>query len=473
MKMLIGGEWIDKKEKIEVQNPYDGTVVDTVPRADAEDLYRAIGSAEVGLKEISAISSYDRSQILSRAADLIRKRADEMAIAMSKEVGKTLKEAKGEVSRAYQTITLSSEEAKRIYGETLPFDAAPGGQHKMGFAMRVPVGVIGAISPFNFPLNLVCHKVGPAIAAGNSVVLKPASATPLSALLLAEVLLEAGLPANSLNVITGSGGTIGMGLVKSEKVRMITFTGSLEVGKEITANAGLKKLTMELGSNSCCIVMNDANLERAAKRIRIGGYALAGQVCISVQRVLVHKDIFEESLAMLKKEVQSIKTGNPLDDSTDMGPMIDEASAARAEEWVGEAQARGAKIVMGGGRVKTMFEPTMLRDAPRDCKVWFREAFAPLIVVNPFKTLDEAIEAANDSEYGLQAGMFTKDLKSAFEAAKRIEVGGVMINEIPTYRADLMPYGGVKGSGLGREGPRYAVQEMTELRAVGFDLQDS
>ena len=473
MKMLIGGEWVEKKQKIEVLNPYDGTVVDTVPRADAKDLDRAIGSAEIGLKEISAVSSYDRSQILSRAAEIIRKRADELATAMSKEVGKTLKEAKGEVSRAVQTITLSAEEAKRIYGETIPFDAAPGGQHKMGFTMRVPVGVIAAISPFNFPLNLVCHKVGPAIAAGNSVVLKPASATPLSALLLAEALLEAGLPANSLNVITGSGGTIGMGLVKNEKVRMITFTGSLEVGKEISANAGLKKLTMELGSNSCCIVMNDANLERAAKRIRIGGYALAGQVCISVQRVLVQKDVFEEFLTMLKKEIQSIKTGNPLDDSIDMGPMIDEASAVRAEEWVGEAQARGAEIVMGGNRVKTMFEPTMLRDAPRDCKVWFREAFAPLVIVNSFKTLDEAIKAANDSEYGLQAGIFTRDLKSAFEAAKRIEVGGIMINEIPTYRADLMPYGGVKGSGLGREGPRYAVQEMTEIRVVGIDLQDS
>ncbi|TET47639.1 aldehyde dehydrogenase family protein [candidate division TA06 bacterium] len=472
MKMLIGGEWIEKKEKIEVLNPYDQSVVDTVPRADAKDLDRAINSAQIGLKEISTISSYDRSQILSRAADLIRKRADELATTMSKEVGKTLKEAKGEVSRAVQTITLSSEEAKRIYGETIPFDAAPGGQHKMGFAMRVPVGVIAAINPFNFPLNLVCHKVGPALAAGNSVILKPASATPLSALLLAEVLLEAGLPPNCLNVITGSGGTIGIELVRNENVRMVTFTGSLEVGKDIAANAGLKKLTMELGSNSCCIVMNDANLERAAERIRIGGYALAGQVCISVQRVLVQEDVFEGFLDMLKKEVQSIKTGNPLDDSTDMGPMIDEASAARVQEWVGEAKARGAKIVMGGNRVKTIFEPTILRDVSRDCKVWFKEAFAPLIVVNPFKTLDEAIEAANDSEYGLQAGIFTKDLKSAFEAAKRIEVGGIMINEIPTYRADLMPYGGVKGSGLGREGPRYAVQEMTEIRVVGIDLQD-
>ncbi|MFQ5906756.1 MAG: aldehyde dehydrogenase family protein [bacterium] len=473
MRMLIAGQWIDKKEKIEVLNPYDGSVVDTVPSGCSRDLDEAIASAQSGLKEMSSLSAFDRYRILRRAAEIVEERADQIATTMAREVGKTIREARGEVSRAVETITLSSEEAKRIYGETIPFDAAPGGQTKMGFAIRVPVGVVAAISPFNFPLNLVCHKVGPALAAANSVVLKPASATPLSALLLAESLLEAGLPPNCLNVITGSGGTVGMSLVRDGRVRKVSFTGSLEVGREIAAEAGLKKLTMELGSNSCCIVMNDANLEKAAERIRVGGYALAGQVCVSVQRVLVQEDVFESFLAMLKRHVQSIRTGNPLDDSTDMGPMIDEQSAARAEEWVSEAQSKGAGLVAGGERTGTMLQPTILKNVPRGCRVWFKEAFAPVVAVNPFKTLEQAIEVANDSEYGLQAGIFTKDIGSALEAARRIEVGGVMINEIPTYRADLMPYGGVKGSGLGREGPRYAVKEMTELRVVGIDLRNS
>ncbi len=470
MRMLVCGEWVDRDDKIPVVNPYDGCVVDTVPRAGADDLEKALSGAEEGFRRMSRLSSLDRYAILNRAAEVMESRAEEIAIVMSKEVGKTIREARGEVSRAVQTMTLSSEEAKRIYGETVPFDAAPGGQSKMGFVVRVPLGIVGAISPFNFPLNLVCHKVGPALASGNAVVLKPASATPLSALLLAEVLLEAGLPPTCLTVITGSGGTIGMGLVRDKRVRMITFTGSLEVGKEIARNAGLKKLTMELGSNSCAVVMKDADLERAVDRIKVGGYALAGQVCISVQRVLVQEEVFRPFLEMLTTAVESIRTGDPLDSSTDMGPMIDEESASKTEEWVKRAVQSGAKLVTGGGRSGTMFEPTILRDVPRETDLWFKEVFAPVVVVNPFKTLEDAIEAANDSEYGLQAGIFTKDLDSAIEAARRIDVGGFMVNEVPTYRADLMPYGGVKGSGLGREGPKYAVQEMTELKTIAFHI---
>jgi glyceraldehyde-3-phosphate dehydrogenase (NADP+) len=470
MKMLIGGAWVDGKETIEVKNPFDGSTVDTVPRADPEDLELALRSAGEGMTELSRLGAYGRSRVLGSAARLMEARARELAVTMSREVGKTLREAQGEVSRAVETLTLSSEEAKRLYGETVPFDAAPGGQSKVGYVMRVPVGVIAAVSPFNFPLNLVCHKVGPGLAAGNSVVLKPASATPLSALNLAEILLEAGLPANCLNVITGSGGTIGTGLVRDDRVRMVTFTGSLEVGREIARNAGLKKLTMELGSNSCCIVMDDGDLTEAAKRIRVGGYALAGQVCISVQRVLVQEKVFEPFLRMLTEEVESIRSGDPLQEETEMGPMIDEASAARALEWVEEASSSGALLVCGGKRLGTMFEPTVLKDVPRTCSLWTQEAFAPVVVVNRFRMLDEAITAANDSEYGLQAGIFTRDIKSALRAARRIEVGGVMVNDVPTYRADLMPYGGVKGSGIGREGPRYAVQEMTELRVVGFQI---
>jgi glyceraldehyde-3-phosphate dehydrogenase (NADP+) len=457
MKMLIGGSWVEKKETIEVKNPYNASTVGTVPRADTKDLEAALTSARKGMDELLELGAYGRSRILRRAAGLMEARGEEMAVTMSREVGKTIKEARGEVLRAVETLTLSSEEARRLYGETVPFDASPG-------------GIIAAISPFNFPLNLVCHKVGPGLAAGNPVVLKPASAAPLSALNLAQIMLEAGLPANCLNVITGSGGTIGTGLVSDERVRMVTFTGSLEVGREIARNAGLKKLTMELGSNSCCIVMDDADLERAAKRVRVGGFALAGQVCISVQRVLVQNEVFEPFLSMLTQEVSSVKTGDPLDEATEMGPMIDEESAARGLEWVEEARSSGASLACGGKRSGTMFEPTILTDVPRDCSLWTKEAFAPVVVMNRFSTLDEAITAANDSDYGLQAGIFTRDMKSALEAARRIEVGGLMVNDVPTYRADLMPYGGVKGSGIGREGPRYAVQEMTELRVVGFHL---
>jgi acyl-CoA reductase-like NAD-dependent aldehyde dehydrogenase len=471
MKMLIGGEWVDKKEKIEVMNPYNGTVVDTVPRGDSEDVKKAVRSAQMGLDEMKSLSSYERYEILKRASELLNEYREKIAQTLTQEVGKTITEARKEAERAAQTFLWASEEAKRIFGETIPFDAAPGADKKMGFFMRVPVGVIGAITPFNFPLNLVAHKLAPAFAAANSVVLKPATQTPLSAIQLGEILLLAGLPPHALQIVTGSGGVVGESLVTDPRVRMVTFTGSMETGQTITSKAGLKKVTMELGSNSACIIMKDGDLERAADRITLGGFALAGQICISVQRVFVQDEIYEPFLQSLTEKVKNLVVGDPGDETTDVGPMIDKEAAKRAKEWVDEVvEKTGRPPLLGGDREGTLFQPTILTEVPKTCKVISKEVFAPVIAINRFKTLEEAIDLVNESPYGLQAGVFTKDLKGAFEAARKIEVGGVMINEIPTFRVDNMPYGGVKGSGFGREGPRFAVEEMTEIRVVSFDL---
>ena len=471
MKMLIAGEWVDREEKIEVVNPFTGAIVDSVPRGKDSDVKRAVESALKGLEEMKSLSSYERYEILKRTSELLREYQERLARTITQEVGKTITEARREVDRSIQTFLWASEEAKRIYGETVPFDAQPGGETKMGFYIRVPVGVIGAITPFNFPLNLVSHKLAPAFAASNAVVLKPAAQTPLSAIQLGELLLLAGLPHQALQIVTGFGEEAGEALVKDPRVRMITFTGSMETGERITAMAGLKKVTLELGSNSACIVMKDGDLERAAERISRGGFSLAGQTCISVQRVFVEEEVFDEFLRILVSKVKRLKVGDPEDESTDVGPMIDEASAKRVEEWVNEVVgATGRSPILGGDRKVNLFHPTLLTDVPKESRIFSKEVFAPVVAINRFKTLEEAIEHVNDSPYGLQAGIFTRNLKEAFEAARKIEVGGVMINEIPTFRADHMPYGGVKGSGFGREGPRYAVEEMTELRLISFEL---
>jgi glyceraldehyde-3-phosphate dehydrogenase (NADP+) len=470
MKMYVAGKWRDSDRKTEVLNPYDGKVIDSVPRAGLADLEEAISNSRSGADAMARVSAYERARILRASAGLLEASAEQFARTLASEVGKTIREARGEVARSIETLTLSSEEAKRIHGETVPFDAGPVPVNKVGFYLRVPVGVVAAISPFNFPLNLVLHKVGPAIAAGNAVILKPASATPLVALLLTELLLEAGLPPAAISTITGPGGEIGDALVVDSRIDMVTFTGSLDVGRRIAARRGLGKLTMELGSNSACILMDDADLERAVPKLVRGGYALAGQVCISVQRVYVHEAIYDEFVERFVAGVRSIRVGDPLDEATDMGPMITEDAARRALEWVDEAVDGGATIATGGAREGALFEPTVLTDVAPDAKISCEEAFAPVVVVNRVRSLDEAIASVNDSKYGLQSGIFTRDIRGAFEAARRIETGGVMINEVPTYRLDAMPYGGVKMSGLGREGPRFAVEEMTEMRVVCFDL---
>jgi len=470
MEMLIGGKWVNKKKLIEVRSPYDGSLVDVVPEGDGEDVERAIESALHGFREIRSLTALNRSEILKKTAELLTASSEDFSRTLTQEVGKTIKEARTEVSRAIQTFTLASEEGKRIHGETVPLDSAPGSEKKMGFFLRVPMGIIATITPFNFPLNLVAHKVAPALAAGNSVILKPATATPLSALKLGKILLKAGLPPQALNIVTGRGEIIGPSLIRDPRVRMVSFTGSLAVGQQIMSWIGLKKATMELGSNSAVVIMEDADLERAAERIKVGGYTLAGQVCISVQRVFLQARIFDQFMERFLPKVKSLKVGNPLEETTDVGPLISEDAAKKVEEWIKEAVSAGAKILCGGKRSGSFLEPTVLIDVSPQSKVYREEAFAPLVVVNRFKTLDEAIKMVNDSQYGLQAGIFTRNIGNAFLAIKEIDVGGIMINEIPTYRADLMPYGGVKGSGLGREGVRFALEEMTELKMVAFEL---
>lgn len=468
MKAYVNGRWIEGGESFPVRNPYNNQQIGSAPLLSRQDVREAVLGAKEGLAQMNSLSRYERYQILQRAAQGLEEAAERFARLLSLEVGKTIREARGEVSRAIQTLTLSAEEAKRISGEVVPFDSAPGSGDRVGFYFRVPIGVVGAITPFNFPLNLALHKVAPALAAGNSVILKPASATPLTNELLCQLLLQAGLPPKGISLVTGKGEEVGEALVRDEKVRMITFTGSLDVGRRIMQGLGLKKATMELGSNSAVIVEKDAILSEALPRIRDGAFTVAGQVCISVQRVYAHKEIYGDFLDGFIPLVEGIRSGDPLDETTDMGPMISPQAARRAKEWVDEAIDRGGKLLTGGGVKGSFMEPTVLTEVPRDCRVSSQEAFAPLVVVNPYGELDEAIEEVNNSIYGLQAGIYTQDLDRALKAARRIEVGGVIINDIPTFRVDLMPYGGVKGSGLGREGPKYAIEEFTEPKLVSI-----
>ncbi len=471
MKMLIAGEWLDKSKTIPVENPYDGSLIDTVPAGDKGDLDRALASAAEGKREVAALTTLQRSEILARASALLSERAEDFALTIAREVGKTIREARVEVDRAVSNFGWASEEAKRIGGEVVPFESAPNGEGKFGFYFRVPVGVVAAITPFNFPLNLAVHKVAPAIAAGNSVVLKPATVTPLSGLMLGRLMLDAGLPPKAMSVITGHGAQIGDALVSDPRVNFVTLTGSPETGERIMKTAGLKKTTMELGSNSGVIVMDDGDWELAARKTASAGYALAGQVCISVQRVYVHESHFDGFVELLKSLVTALKVGNQLGEDTDMGPMISEQEAVTRAGWIEEAVTGGATLVCGGGREGAILQPSILTRVDPRAKISCKEAFAPVVCVNPIDSLEQGIELLNDSDYGLQGAVFTRRLKDAMTAARQVEVGGFLINEMPTYRADLMPYGGVKKSGIGREGARYAIEEMTEMRLVCMDLR--
>lgn len=466
--MYLNGEWVDRAETISVLNPFDDSVVDTVPRGTAADVDQAISSAVRGAKAMAKLTSYERYAILRRAAELMEQRAEELGQTITLEEGKVISEGRGEVQRAIQTITVSSEEAKRLHGETIPLDAAPGNVNQFGFTIRVPVGVVAAITPFNFPLNLVCHKVGPALAAGNAVVLKPAGDTPLSALKLVEILLESGLPAEAIQCVTGPGGEIGDALTGDHRVRKITFTGSMEVGERICRNAGIKKVTMELGSNSPLIVMSDADIEKVAAATVSGGFGNAGQTCISTQRVYADRRIYADLLDALVAPTEAFATGNPLDETMRMGPMIRSADAARVGQWIGEAVGQGARIVAGGNWEGNFHSPTIVADATADMRISRDELFGPAVAVSAFSDIDEAINMANDSRFGLSAGIFTQNIDWAMRFAKEVESGNLHINSSPQWRADLMPYGGLKDSGMGKEGPAYAVHEMTELKMVVF-----
>lgn len=470
MKMYVAGQWVDKPKKIEVTNPFDGSVVDTVPQADKGDVDRALESATRGAKVMARLPGYERYKILKKAAEILEARVEEFGRTITLEEGKIIGEGRTEASRGVQTLTLSAEEAKRIHGETIPFDGAPGATRQFGFTLRIPCGVVVAISPFNFPLNLVCHKVGPALAAGNSVVIKPATDTPLSALKLTEILLEAGLPPEGIQCLTGHGGEIGDLLCADRRVRKITFTGSRDVGERICHVAGIKKVTMELGSNSPIIVMPDADLEKVAVATAATGYANAGQVCISTQRVITNRRIYGDFLDALKPKVAALTTGDPLDEKVKVGPMIREKDAIRVESWVKEAVGSGARLVVGGERRGTLVQPAVVADVKPEMRISCDELFGPAVAVTPFDSIDEAIALANDSIYGLAAGIFTENLEWAIKFAREVQSGNLMINWGPQWRADLMPYGGLKDSGFGKEGPRYAVEEMTELKLVCFHL---
>ena len=466
MKMYLAGEWVDRDEKIDVVNPFNGQVFDTVPRGTVEDVQTAIASADRGAKAMAAMSGYQRYEVLTRAVALMKERVDDLGRTITMEEGKIIGEGLGEAERAIQTMTGSAEEAKRLSGEVVPLDGAPTWNGQLGFTLRVPCGVVAAISPFNFPLNLVAHKVGPALAAGNAVIIKPASDTPLSALKLTEILVEAGVPAEAVQCVTGSGGSIGDALVADDRVRKVTFTGSKEVGEHICRTAGLKKVTMELGSNSPLIVMPDADMEKVVAGTVASGFSNAGQVCISAQRILTNERVYGDYLDALTEGVKGLSTGDPLDGTVKMGPMVRAQDAVRVNEWVTEAVAGGARTVVGGEYEGAMHAPTVVADVSPEMRISCDELFGPAVAVTPFSDIDQAIAMANDTNYGLSAAIFTQNIDWAMKFAREVDSGNLMINSGPQWRADLMPYGGVKDSGMGKEGPRYAVEEMTELKMV-------
>jgi acyl-CoA reductase-like NAD-dependent aldehyde dehydrogenase len=463
-RLLVAGEWIETGDWIDVRSPYSGDLVGRVPRAGAREAERAVDAAADALQE--PLPAHKRAEILVRVAGALGRRHAEAAALIAQEAGKPLKAARIEASRAMSTFTFAAVAARTLAGEMVPMDASQAGTGKLAFTLRLPVGVVGAISPFNFPLNLVAHKLAPALAAGCPVVLKPASQTPLSALLLAELLTDAGLPPGWLNVVAGPAAELGDVLVEDERVRALSFTGSSEVGWALAERAPRKRVKLELGNATPVLVEPDTDLEDVASRLAVHAFSFAGQSCISVQRVYVRREAYEELVERLVPKVEALVVGDPLDEATDVGPLIDAAARDRVVSWVDEARAAGAEVLTGGALDGGLLRPTVLAGAPPDAKVSREEVFGPVCTVTPYDSLDEAIALANGTRYGLQAGIFTRSLPTALEAARRLEFGGVTVNEAPTFRADQMPYGGVKDSGNTREGPAWTVRELTEERLV-------
>jgi glyceraldehyde-3-phosphate dehydrogenase (NADP+) len=462
---LVDGEWKKTGERMEVRSPYDGKPVGETCRASAEDMQRAIRAAERAFEKTRSLPTYERAGILERAAAAIGRERENLARSIAQEAGKPIKTARVEAERAQLTFTDAAEETKRLNGEWLPLDRVEAARGRWGLVRRFPLGPIAAISPFNFPLNLVAHKLAPALGTGNSVVLKPASQTPLTALRLGRILVEAGVPAGALNILPCSP-QVADPLCTDDRFKLLTFTGSPAVGWDLKKRAGKKRLTLELGGNAGVIVHKDADVKLAAERCAFGGFSYAGQSCISVQRILVQKQILTQFLDELLPRVQKLKVGDPLDESTDIGPMIHEKEAQRVEEWVAEARKAGAKVLLGGERRGAVVPPTVLTDVKRDMKVSCLEVFAPLVTVMAYEEFADALAEVNDSSYGLQAGVFTRDASLIFRAYEALEVGGVVAGDVPTFRIDHMPYGGVKDSGQGREGARYAMEEMTERKLL-------
>ena len=467
-KLLIDGEWIETGAWLEVHSPYDGSLVGRVAKGGTAEARRAVDAAERAMAE--PLPAHERAAILDRTARLVDERADEIARTISAEAGKPMKAARIEVARAQSTFTMAAVEARTLTGDVVPMDASPAGSGKLALTLRVPIGVVGAISPFNFPFNLVAHKVAPALAAGCAVVLKPASQTPLSALLLAELEEEAGLPRGWLNVVCGPASEIGDVLVEDDRVALITFTGSAGVGWKLRERAPRKRVNLELGNATPVIVAADADLVDVAMRLAANAFSFAGQSCISVQRIYVERSAYDRFLEVFLPRVEALVVGDPADDATDVGPVISSGERDRVLDWIEEARGRGARVLAGGELDGELIRPTVVADAPADSKVACEEVFGPLCTVAAYDSLDEAIALSNGTRYGLQAGIFTSDVKAALRAARELEFGGVTVNEAPTFRADQMPYGGVKDSGNTREGPAYAIREMTEERLVVLQL---
>jgi acyl-CoA reductase-like NAD-dependent aldehyde dehydrogenase len=464
LSIWVAGEWLETDEKITVTNKFTGEVMTQVSVATHEHIRKAVSSAQRAMKD-QPLSTEERYRILSTVSRLLMERQDELGLQMAEEAGKPLKEARMEVSRAAKTFLIAAEEAKRIHGEIVPLSSdQPIG--KLAYTLRLPIGVVCAISPFNFPMNLVAHKIAPAIAAGNAFVLKPASYTPLSAISLVKLMEEAGLPVGYGHLVIGGGSTVGEWLLQEEGFAYYTFTGSPAVGKHIKSAVGLRRSTLELGSNSATIVHSDADLDYAAERCARTAFNNAGQICISVQRIYVQESVYETFITKLIKVTESLKVGDPTQPDTDVGPMISVNEAERAESWIQEAVENGAKLLLGGKRTGALITPTILTGVTDSCRVCKEEAFAPLVMVNAYDTIQEAIQQVNASSYGLQGGLFTNSIDIMLQGMREIEVGGLMINETSSFRSDEMPYGGVKDSGVGREGPRFAIEEMTEVKLV-------
>ena len=467
---LVRGTWLEEGTPVELRAPYDRSVIAHVCQGTRKHAEAAIDAAARAFEVTRKLPAYERQRVLRHVAEGITRRREEFARTIAREAGKPIRIARAEVDRAAFTFQVAAEETTRIYGEYLPLDWQEFTKGRFGIVRRFPLGPVSAITPFNFPLNLVAHKLAPAIAAGCTMVLKPAPQTPLSALLLAELVQESGWPDGALNVLPLSNEDADV-LVTDERLKLISFTGSAAVGWHIKSRAGKKKVVLELGGNAAVIVHNDAELAYAAERCAIGGFSYAGQTCISVQRILVQRSVVQHFTDMLVEKVQKLKVGDPLDDTVDVGPLIRESDAVRSEQWIQEAVSGGAKLLTGGHRKGSLVEPTVLTETRPEMRVNCQEVFAPVVTVEPYDDFDEALRRANDSPYGLQAGVFTRDATRLFHAFEELEVGGVIAGDIPSFRIDNMPYGGIKESGLGREGLRYAIEDMTEPRLLVMNLR--
>ncbi|MEY9973591.1 acyl-CoA reductase-like NAD-dependent aldehyde dehydrogenase [Lysinibacillus sp. RC46] len=464
--LFINGDWVEAAEYTELCSPYSSEVIAEIPKANVEEVEAALVAADAARKTMANMPLYKRAIILEKLASLLEARAEEAAELIALEAAKPISTAKAEVQRTIQTYKFAAEEAKRIHGETIPVDAAPGGDGRIAYTVREPLGIVAAITPFNFPMNLVAHKVGPAIASGNTVVLKPASQTPLTSYFIGELLVEAGLPKGALNIVTGAGSLIGNKLVTDNRVKKISFTGSPAVGIGIRNQAGLKKVTLELGSNAAVIIDENVNIDKLIPRVVSGAFAFQGQVCISVQRIYVHDKMYDLFVDKFVAATKELKLGDPLDPTTDVSALISPQDVKRTLSWIEEAKEQGAIIATGGESEGNILQPTVLLNVKPEQKVSCQEVFAPIVSIMKFTSIQEAFDQVNDSKYGLQAGIYTDNIHVALQATQKLHVGGVIINDIPTFRLDHLPYGGVKESGMGREGLKYAIEEMTEMKLV-------